>query len=376
MILMYLDYCATTPIKEEVIDSMLPYFKMYANPSSDYSMSHLIKKDINNVRQRIAEYIGAKYENEIIFTNGGTMANNLAIKGWYYEYFGDIQTSTIEHKSILNTCDFITKQGGIVEYIIPNSDGFLNPNDISISGGLVSVQYANNEIGTIQDIKAFSDKAHRLNNYFHTDATQSFSTIKNSVVKEGIDMLSMSGHKIGAPKGIGFLYKKRSIHLEPLIHGGKQEYGLIAGTENVPYIIGLGKAIELLEKDVRNKHIQLNNIYYYFLDKLLSRKDICLNGDSSSNRIKNNINVKIEGIDSTSLANLLDLNDIQVSNGSACNSGTNNISYVLSAIGLKENNSIRISYNENLTFEEIDRFIICLYNCIDLLKRMSGYENK
>ena len=115
---------------------------------------------------------------------------------------------------------------------------------------------------------------------------------------------------------------------------------------------------------------------YYFLDKLLSRKDICLNGDSSSNRIKNNINVKIEGIDSTSLANLLELNDIQVSNGSACNSGTNNISYVLSAIGLKENNSIRISYNENLTFEEIDRFIICLYNCIDLLKRMSGYENK
>ena len=373
---MYLDYCATTPIKEEVIDSMLPYFKMYANPSSDYSMSHLIKKDINNVRQRIAEYIGAKHENEIIFTNGGTMANNLAIKGWYYEYFGDIQTSTIEHKSILNTCDFITKQGGIVEYIIPNSDGFLNPNDISISGGLVSVQYVNNEIGTIQDIKAFSDKAHRLNNYFHTDATQSFSTIKNNVVKEGIDMLSMSGHKIGAPKGIGFLYKKRSIHLEPLIHGGKQEYGLIAGTENVPYIIGLGKAIELLEKDIRNKHIQLNNIYHYFLDKLLSRKDIYLNGDNSSNRIKNNINIRIEGIDSTSLVHLLDLKDIQVSNGSACNSGTNNISHVLSAIGLKENNSIRISYNENLTFEEIDKFIICLYNCIDLLKRMGGYENK
>lgn len=364
---MYLDYCATTPIKEEILETMLPYFKMYGNPSSQYDISYKLRNDINNIRGIICNYIGAKLEEEIIFTHGGSEGNNLILKG----INKDITTSSIEHSSILNTCNFINKTyNKNIEYINVDNKGVILLNELQdkiTNDNLVSIQYANNEIGTIQPIKDIIKITHNNNSIFHTDATQSFSTIRNNVEKENIDLLTMSGHKIGTPKGIGFVYKRKDVKLEPLIHGGKQEYGLIAGTENVPYIIGLGKAIELLDKSIESKNKTIEHLYDYFLNKIYNINGIKLNGDKE-NRIKTNINIQIEGVESEALINMLNINDIYVSNGSACEQGTVNVSHVLKEIGINKPNSIRISYDETLTKEDINYFINTLNKCINTIK--------
>ena len=363
--MIYLDNAATTPVKKEVLDAIINTMQnCWGNPSSSYEFGLEPKRIIENARLAIANSINAEPD-EIIFTSGASEANSLAIDGYLkymenredeYPYF---ITSNVEHSSIpLFNADVTIG----VDYYIGRVDTNALENKLSdmlrFSKKLVSVQAANNEIGIIQDIQTISRIAHKYNGIFHTDATQYYPYYKIDVKTMGIDMMSVSGHKFGCPKGIGFLYVKKGINLSPIIYG-TQNNGLRGGTENVPYIAGLAKAVELLdyskEKDLRDKRDYcLQKIY-----DLDCTQNINLNGDFK-NRLPNNINIRIEDVDAQMLIALLDLNGICVSAGSACHSYDAKPSHVLKAIGLSDKEakeSVRITLSEDTTYEEIDKFL-------------------
>ena len=367
----YLDNGATTKVKTEVLNEMMPYLTTeYGNPSSLYSIGRKAKKAIEKSRRQVAELINCN-PHEIYFTGSGSESDNTALKGFAYanrERGNHIITSKIEHHAILETCETLEKQGFEVSYINVDKDGVLKieelRNAIKPSTILISVMTANNEIGTIQPIEEIAKIAHERNIVFHTDAVQAISNMHIDVKKMDIDMLSLSGHKINAPKGIGALYIKDGIKIEKYINGGHQERNLRAGTENVAGIVGIGKACELAKRNM-DTHIKnlskLRNYYIMRLQKEMPDK-IRING-TMENRLPGNANVSFEGSNASELIFKLDEKGICVSSGSACSSGNTKPSHVLTAIDLPEkylNSAIRTTFGDNNTFEQVDYFVKCL----------------
>lgn len=367
----YLDNGATTKVKTEVLNEMMPYLTTeYGNPSSLYSIGRKAKKTIEKSRRQVAELINCN-PHEIYFTGSGSESDNTALKGFAYanrERGNHIITSKIEHHAILETCETLEKQGFEVSYINVDKDGVLKieelRNAIKPSTILISVMTANNEIGTIQPIEEIAKIAHERNIVFHTDAVQAISNMHIDVKKMDIDMLSLSGHKINAPKGIGALYIKDGIKIEKYINGGHQERNLRAGTENVAGIVGIGKACELAKRNM-DTHIKnlskLRNYYIMRLQKEMPDK-IRING-TMENRLPGNANVSFEGSNASELIFKLDEKGICVSSGSACSSGNTKPSHVLTAIDLPEkylNSAIRTTFGDNNTFEQVDYLVKCL----------------
>lgn len=375
---MYLDNAATTSIKSSVKEEIVRAFDYYGNPSSIYSIGQETNAMITNTRSAIANYINCGY-NEIIFTASGSEADNMALKGFYFANMDDctIITSAIEHKAILNSCAFLERIGCKVQYVSVDEYGKINLEELeelckAVSGALlVSIQFANNEIGTIQNIKTISNIVHKYNGVFHTDAVQAFPEIHIDTREYGIDMMSVSGHKFGTPKGVGFLYKRSEINIEPLIHGGKQEFGMRAGTENIPYISGVRKSIMCLPSE--QSLVETKEKRDYFIQSLQEIKGSKINGHLRD-RLVNNINVSFEGIEGESLLLLLDMNNIYVSSGSACNSGNSEASYVLKAIGVDDdyiNGSVRISIDNNISYDTINHCVKVIKEAVNNLRKFT-----
>jgi len=375
--MIYLDNAATTQVHPEVIETITDTMtNIWGNPSSLHQLGIKAKQILDNSRKSIAKHIDCK-PNEIIYTSGACEANSLAICGYLNKHSHSVLiTTSIEHKSIQELCD---DNNYNIRYVRLDNIGRVDIeylkqlcNETYLHGYnhmLVSIQSANSEIGTIQDIKSISNIVHRYNGVFHTDATQLFPYQKIDVKKLGIDMLSMSGQKINAPKGIGFLYVKNDIDLKPLIYGSQMETRR-GGTENIPYIAGLAKAIELLQYE--NTDIQ--SMRDYLLNRFKnSGLNYIINGDLES-RLPNNINISFKGIESESLLLLLDMNNICVSSGSACDSKSIQVSSVLKSIGVPEDyihGTIRITLSNDITFDELDYVYEKVIDCVNRLKNLN-----
>lgn len=363
----YFDNAATTAIKQEVLDEMVPYLKeKFGNASSLYTLGRESKRAIEEARKRVAELINCK-PNEIYFTAGGSESDNMAIKGIAYsnKYRGKhIITSKIEHPAVLHTCKVLEKKGFRVTYLNVNKDGIVDLENLrrSIRNDtiLISIMSVNNEIGTIQPIYEISKIAKMYNIIFHTDSVQGVGHIPIDVKDMGIDMLSLSGHKICAPKGIGALYIKEGIEIEKLIDGGHQEKDKRAGTENVAGIVGLGKACEIAKRDLEKNIEYLKNLRDYFINSVERRiEDASLNG-SRKLRVSGNSNFSFKGINSQSLLLKLDEKGICVSSGSACSEGNGKPSHVLKAIGLSDEeaeSAIRVTFGEENTKEDVEYLV-------------------
>lgn len=381
----YLDAAATSKPKSEVIEAMMPYLlgNKWYNPSSLYSAGANTKDDIESARKIIADYIGANTD-EIYFTSGGSESNCWALQGFVNAWFDSrctpvILTSNIEHKSIISCAE--GNEIAKVHFISVDDNGCVNVDELErwlfyyTSNDedynhykiLVSVQFANNEIGTIQPMKEVSDIVHHYGALLHTDAVQAFGQVPIDVNKIGIDMMSVSGHKIGTPKGVGFLYKKNDVEIAPLIFGS-QERGLRGGTENVPYIIGMAKAVELLkENEFKKMHLVSHRNY---LIELLEGIGCKLLG-SKEHRLPNNVNVMLpEYVGGEETMLMLDMSGIMCSTGSACNSRMVEPSHVLKAIGLTDEEAarcIRLTLSDDITTDGIDYVVEEIKKCILLL---------
>ena len=377
--LYYFDYNATTPIDGEVYKEMIPYLtESYGNPSSSYFIGRQIKDRIERIRYEISKYFNIKPEG-IYFTSSGSEADNMILKGIAIankDKGNHIITSKIEHPAILNTCKFLEEQGFDVTYLDVNSDGIVNAeeleNVIRNDTILISVMYVNNEIGTIQPIKEIAEIAHKNNIIFHTDAVQAIGEIRIDAEEIGIDCMSISGHKIYAPKGVGMAYIKPGIKFEPLIHGGMQEFHSRGGTENVANIVALGKAISILDKELESNNEKLKDLQDYALKRIesvLKDDDYILNGDFE-NRLPNNISISFKGIDGESLLLALDLEGIYLSSGSACHSDSTEPSHVLQAIGVPSeyaNGTLRISFGKYTTKKDIDYLVQKIKEKLDFI---------
>lgn len=361
----YLDVASTTQPKMEVVEAMMPYFfDEFYNPSALYNKSAKIKKDVECARKIIGDFINAG-SNEIFFTSGGSESNCWAILGFVNHCNrkgrkATVVTSVIEHKSIIACVENINAD---IHYVGVDKEGFVDIealegllHDVCVDANdvLVSIQFANNEIGTIQHIKEISTLVHRYGALFHTDAVQAFGHTNIDVKELGVDMLSASGHKIGAPKGVGFLYKKHSINIDPLIYGSQMD-GMRGGTENVPYIMGMAKAVELLQGDSEYE-LRLTILRNNFITKLKSLG--CFINGSVEERLCNNISITFfQNVSGEALIYMLDMADIYVSSQSACNSHSIEPSYVLKAIGMSDEDAyktIRITIPDDITMDEID----------------------
>lgn len=374
----YFDHNATTPIENEVFKAVIPYYEqLYGNPSSSYYIGRQVRDKIENVRSSIANYFNMNPEG-VMFTSSGSEADNMIIKGIALgnkDKGNHIITTKIEHPAVLNTCKFLEKNGFEITYLDVKEDGIIDTQELkdSIKSNtiLISIMYANNEIGTIQPIEEVGQIAKEKGIIFHTDAVQAIGEIRIDVKKLNIDCMSISGHKIYAPKGIGMAYIRPGIKFEPLIHGGSQEFHLRAGTENVIGIIALGKAIELLDKDIDNNNNKLIELKSYMINKIQNNlTDYIINGDIDK-RILNNINLSFKNIDGESLLLALDLDGICVSSGSACHSDSMEPSHVLRAIGVPNDyisGTLRISFGKNTTKKEIDYLIEKIKEKIDFIK--------
>ena len=377
----YFDHSATTYVKEEVLKEMLPYFGMeFGNPSSLYSLGRKAKTVKKEARRKVAEAINCNPE-EIYFTSCGSESDNLAIKGIAYAYRNKgnhIITSKIEHPAVLNTCRTLEKEGFRVTYLNVDKDGFINldelRNSITNSTILITIMFANNEIGTIEPIEEIGKIAKIYNVIFHTDAVQAIGNIKIDVNKLNIDSLSMSAHKFYGPKGVGALYVKKGINFRKIQDGGHQEKDKRAGTENVPGIVGIGKAIELANKNLDKYNQKLQNLRDYLISEIENKiPDVKLNGHRTK-RLPGNVNISFEGISGGELLLNLDDKGICASAGSACSSGNEEPSHVLTAIGLPRNLSkgtLRITLGEENTKEDVDYLV---KNLIEIIKKLR--ENK
>ena len=384
--LIYLDNAATTKTSPEVVEAMLPYFtEHFGNPSSVYGFAAANKEVITKQRERIAEALGAK-DNEIYFTAGGTESDNWARtaaaeagerKGKH------IITRKIEHHAVLHTCQYLEKRGYEVTYLDVDENGLVNPADVEAAIRpdtiLVSVMFANNEIGTIQPIREIGEITRRKGVLFHTDAVQAFGQIPIQVDDCGIDMLSASGHKLNGPKGIGFLYIRKGVKIRSFIHGGAQERKRRAGTENVPGIVGLGKAAELAFKTMDERAAKETELRDYMIRRIEQEIPYCrLNGDRKK-RLPNNVNFSFQFIEGESLLIMLDMKGICASSGSACTSGSLDPSHVLLAIGLPHeiaHGSLRMTLGADTTKEDVDYVVDCLKEIVAQLRSMSPlYED-
>jgi cysteine desulfurase len=384
----YMDHAATTPVKPEVVSAMEPYFTEYfGNPSSIHYAGQKAARAINEVRENVAELIGADNDREIIFTSGGTEANNLAIKGIAMalkDKGKHIITSKVEHHAVLETCEFLEDDLGFdVTYLPVDANGMVDPLEIknAITDGtiLISIMMANNEIGTIEPIKRIGEIAQKNNVYFHTDGVQAVGHIPVDVNKLNVDLLSLSAHKFNGPKGVGALYVRKGVKLTPQMSGGAQERNRRASTENVSGIVGLGKAAELAGKRMSEERNRLTELR----DKLISGiedniDEIVLNGPRGEERLPNNVSFCFRHIEGESILLNLDMNGIAASSGSACTSGSLDPSHVLLSLGLSHeiaHGSLRLSLGINNTEEEVDYILEVLPNIIQKLRKMSPLYN-
>lgn len=363
----YVDHSATTAIKKEVLNEMIPYFnEKYGNASSIHKLGITSKQTLENCRERIANAIGAKFSDEIYFVSGGSEADNMIIRGIAYANKNKgkhIITTNIEHMAVLNTCKMLEKEGYEITYLKVDEKGLINVNDVKKAVRedtiLISVMYANNEIGTIEPIEEIAKFARFKGIFFHTDAVQVIGNIKIDAEKMCIDAMSISAHKFYGPKGIGVAYIRKNIKFQPLILGGHQENNMRAGTENLPGIVGMTKAIELANLNIEEYNQKLLNLRKEFIEKLQNIKNIRINGDIEK-RLPGNVNFLIYDVQCSALLLILDMNGIYASSGSACNSSSTSPSHVLKAIGLSDelaSNSIRITFGEENTKEDVEYII-------------------
>ena len=384
--LIYMDNSATTPVKKEVLDEVLPYFsEMYGNPSSVYSLGSRSKVAVEDAREKVAKAIGANSK-EIFFTAGGSEADNWALKGIAYrnrDKGNHIITTKIEHHGILHTCDYLEKQGFKVTYLDVDEYGVVDIDQLrdSITDKtiLISIMFANNEIGTIQPIKEIGEIAKEKGIYFHTDAVQAIGHIDIDVEELNIDLLSMSAHKFYGPKGVGALYIRRGVKIDSLVSGGAQERNRRAGTENVPGIVGMGKAIELAYENLEENNEKLIKLRNRLIEKIFENIDhVRLNGHPTK-RLPGNVNICFEFIEGESLLLSLDMEGIAASSGSACTSGTLDPSHVLLAIGLPHeiaHGSLRLSLGDFNTEDEVDYVVEKLVEIVARLRAMSPLYEK
>lgn len=377
----YADHAATTAVSDEVLQEILPYFQEYfGNPSSIYGRGRENERAIIDARKRVANVLGAQ-PNEIFFTAGGSESDNWAIKGVADKLSAKgkkhIITSAFEHHAVLHTCEFLEKHGFEITYLPVSPEGLIDPQQVEDAiredTALVTIMYANNEIGTIQPIPEIGAICKKKGVLFHTDAVQAIGNVPINVKAQNIDLLSLSGHKFHAPKGIGVLYVRRGIQLSNLIHGGGQESGKRAGTENVPGIIGIAKALELATADIPGKIAKLTPLRDKLIDGILKIDQTRLNGDRNR-RLAGNVNVSIVGIEGESLLLLLDQYGIQASSGSACTSGSLDPSHVLLSLGLAHevaHGSLRLSFGEEFTEEDADYILEVIPQIVDRLRSMS-----
>ena len=373
----YLDNSATTKVRVEVLREMIPYFnEEYGNPSSIYCLGRRAKNAIENARKRVADLINAE-KNEIYFTAGGSESDNIALKGIAYmlkNKGNHIITSKIEHPAILDSCKFLEEQGFEVTYLNVDDKGLVNLNELKSSITdktiLISIMFANNEIGTIEPIREISNIAKEKDILFHTDAVQALGNIEIDVKKLNIDLLSMSSHKIYGPKGIGALYVRKGVDFKKLINGGHQEKNKRAGTENVPGIVGFGKACSIARDNMEDHIEKIKDLRDYFFSEVKNKiNDIKINGDIQ-NRLPGNANVSFNGANGLEILLELDKKGIAVSTGSACSSGSDKPSHVLTAIGLEKkytSSAIRVSIGEFNKKWEIDYL---LDNLVEIVKKI------
>ena len=362
--MIYLDNAATTKTRPEVVEAMLPYFtESYGNPSSVYTFSAKSKEAVTKAREIIADSLGVK-SNEIYFTAGGSEADNWALvaAAEAYEAKGEhIITSKIEHHAILHTCEYLEKRGYEVTYLDVDENGVVKLDELKKAIRpdtiLISIMFANNEIGTIEPIKEIGAIAKEHGILFHTDAVQAYGHVPISADEYNIDMLSASGHKINGPKGIGFLYIRKGVKIRSFIHGGAQERRRRAGTENVPGIVGFGKAVQLAMDEMEERTKKEVEMREYLMEKVLREVPFTRINGSRTSRLPNNINFAFQFIEGESLLIKLDMAGICGSSGSACTSGSLDPSHVLLAIGLPHeiaHGSLRLTLSEENTMEEMD----------------------
>ena len=387
----YLNSASTTKPTKEVIEDINFYLTHnWSNPSDISQMSVHSNGDISIARSKIAKAIGSLSQ-EIFFTSGGSEANNWAIKGIIdrYSECKTIITTQIEHPSVYNTCKYLETKGYAVKYLSVDCFGQIklselekllkdiyetNENNIP----LVSIMFANNEVGTIQPIKKISDIVHKYNGIFHCDAVQAFIHTHINVKELGIDLMSVSGHKINCPKGIGFLYKRKGLEIAPLIHGGKQEFGLRGGTENVPYICAMGNQVERLSEDLDIYLERTVDLHNYIIQNIYESCgylcNVYLNGHPKE-RVANNLSFTFEGINAEQLISMLDTRGMQVSAGSACSVGSKVPSRVLKAMGFNDEeafSTIRVSFDYDTTKDMVDAFVDTLVKCLQSLQMFTN----
>lgn len=374
----YVDNAASTPTRQEVLDIMQSNQDNYGNPSSIHSLGKKSRELIENARNQIAKSINAK-PSEIIFTSSGTEADNLAIQGFAEANSNrgyHIITTAIEHASVLKPLRYLYQQGYDITYLPVDNKGLIDLQQLrkSIRRNtiLISIIFANNEIGTIQPIKEIGSIARQYNIPFHTDAVQAFGHLGIDVNELNIDMMSISGHKIYAPKGIGALYAKEDIDLSPIIFGGGQEFGLRSGTENVNSIVGMGKAVELLDTEKNDIAAHLEILKNDFINGIMEiTPNVKFNGSQESS-LHSIVNLSFDGIQAETLLTMLDLNGICASNGSACHSGSLKPSHVLKAIGLSDEaaqSSLRFSFGKYNTKSDIDYILNILPDLVHKIRK-------
>ena len=376
----YLDHAATTPVSEPVLEAMIPFFKnSWGNASSVYGTGREARKAVEKARRQVAEAIGAE-PREILFTGCGSESDNLAVKGTAFalkEKGRHIITTAIEHPAVLNTCRWLEKQGFEVTYIYPDKKGLIDPEQIRLSIRedtiLISMMAANNEIGTIEPVAEVGAVAREKGICFHTDAVQAAGAVPISVNEWNADLLSISAHKFHGPKGTGALYVRHGTHIDSLIHGGEQERGLRAGTENVPGIVGLGAAIEIASRNLKQNVVRTAFLRDRLIDRILAEiPGTKLNG-AREGRLPNNCNISFDRIDGEALLLRLYLAGIAASSGSACTAGSQEISHVLKAIGLTDQEakgSLRLTTGTGNTEEEIDETVTAIHEIVNDLRSL------
>ncbi|MGB2982069.1 MAG: cysteine desulfurase NifS [Candidatus Zixiibacteriota bacterium] len=377
----YFDHSATTHLRPEVLEGMLPYLKdRFGNASSIHGPGREAKVALEEAREKVAGIINAA-SSEVFFTSGGTESDNLAIKGTAFanrKKGKHIITSEIEHHAVLESCKFLEKEGFEVTYLPVDSQGLVDPDGLKKTmrdeTTLVSIMHINNEVGTIQPIEELSKIAGEKEAYFHTDAVQSVGKIRVDAQTSNVDMLSMSGHKIYGPKGVGALYVRKGVRITPWTHGGHHERSRRAGTENVPGIVGFAKALELMNQELEDQREHMKNLTETFYRRLVqSIPDVVLHGDSTK-RIPNILSLSFKGVEGESVILSLDMKGVAVASGSACTSGTLEPSHVLSAMGVPPEvaqGAVRFSFGRDNTMEDVEYVLSLLPEIVQRLRSIS-----
>ena len=383
----YADNAATTRLSDAAFEAMKPYFTEYfGNPSSLYKLGAASQRAVDKAREDIAGCINAQRPTDVYFVSGGSEADNWAIKGaaelGLKKGKKHIISSRFEHHAVLHTLEYLEKHGYEVTLLEVHEDGLVRPEELEAAirddTALVTIMFANNEIGTIQPIKELAEIAHKHGVLFHTDAVQAVGTVEIDVQELGVDMLSMSGHKFHGPKGVGALYIKKGIRLPSLIHGGAQERGMRAGTENIAGVVGMAAALKESVENIPERNARLIKMRDRLIDGLSVIQRSRVNGDRI-HRLPGNVNMCFEGIEGESLLLMLDLKGISASSGSACTSGSLDPSHVLLALGLPHeiaHGSLRLTFSDENTEEDIDRILSVLPQIVERLRSMSPLWEK